>query len=70
MDRPLNELPLLTKSILMENWDELVTDRNIKLKDVKTFLDGLKEEDFGKLFENKYYCFCCWKYWFKMYFCL
>lgn len=55
MDKPLNELPILTKSILMENWDELVTDRNIKLKDVKTFLDDLKEEDVGKLFENKYY---------------
>ncbi len=55
MNNPLNELPILTKTLLMENWDIIVTDRHVKLDDVKTFLDGLKEEDIGKLFQNKYY---------------
>jgi phenylacetate-CoA ligase len=33
--RPLQELPVLTKAILMEHFDELVTDRAIRLADVQ-----------------------------------
>ena len=31
-NRPLEDLPILTKSILMENFDELITDRSIRVK--------------------------------------
>lgn len=36
--KPLGELPVLTKTILMENFDELVTDRSVRLADVDAFL--------------------------------
>lgn len=39
-DRPLNELPVLTKAILMENFDELVTDPSIRLEKVREFASG------------------------------
>ncbi len=44
--RTLQELPVLTKSILMEHFDDLVTDRRLHLADVENFLrsdesDGL-----------------------------
>jgi putative adenylate-forming enzyme len=35
---PLSELPVLTKAILMENFDELITDRSVRLADVEAFL--------------------------------
>ena len=35
MDRPLAELPVLTKPHLMEHFDELVTDRRIRLAEVE-----------------------------------
>ncbi len=38
--RPLETLPILTKSILMENFDDLVTDREVRLADVRKFLAG------------------------------
>jgi phenylacetate-CoA ligase len=31
MDRPLSELPILTKTVMMEQFDDLVTDRAICL---------------------------------------
>src|SRR5215510_10187824 len=37
-DRPLQELPVLTKGMLMEHFDELVTDRDIRLEDVWHYL--------------------------------
>lgn len=37
-DRPLQELPVLTKAMLMEHFDELVTDRSIHLEDVRQYL--------------------------------
>ena len=40
IDRPLNELPVLTKAMLMENFDELVTDRSIHLEKVREFSSG------------------------------
>ena len=39
-DRPLQDLPILTKSILMDNFDELVTDREVRLSEVREFLAG------------------------------
>lgn len=36
-DRPLRELPVLNKAMLMEHFDELVTDRNIHLGAVREF---------------------------------
>jgi phenylacetate-CoA ligase len=37
VDRPLNELPILTKATLMENFNELVTDPAIRLEEVRKF---------------------------------
>jgi phenylacetate-CoA ligase len=34
-DRPLQELPVLTKSMMMEHFDNLVTDRALHLEDVR-----------------------------------
>lgn len=34
---PLTELPTVNKSIIMENFDDVVTDRRLKLADVKRF---------------------------------
>ncbi len=36
-DRPLNELPVLTKAMLMEHFDEFITDRSIHLDAVREF---------------------------------
>lgn len=35
---PLQELPVLTKTLLMEHFDELVTDRAVRLHDVEAYL--------------------------------
>lgn len=37
-DRPLSELPVLTKPMLMERFDELVTDREVRLADARAHL--------------------------------
>jgi phenylacetate-CoA ligase len=37
-DRPLRQLPVLTKAMLMEHFDELVTDRSIHLDEVRQYL--------------------------------
>jgi phenylacetate-coenzyme A ligase PaaK-like adenylate-forming protein len=37
-DRPLQELPVLTKAMMMEHFDELVTDPAIRLRDVQAYL--------------------------------
>ena len=52
LDRPLNELPVLTKTTVMENFDELVTDRDIHLKDVRAHMANDHE---GKPFLNRYW---------------
>jgi phenylacetate-CoA ligase len=36
--RPLDELPILTKAAMMEHFDELVTDRSVRLADAEAFL--------------------------------
>src|SRR3990172_13386202 len=42
-DAPLQALPTLTKRKLMENWDNRVTDRSVKLADVQSFLSNVKD---------------------------
>lgn len=39
--RPLAELPVLTKATLMDNFDEVVTDRGIRLHDVEAHLGDI-----------------------------
>ncbi|MBX3063322.1 MAG: phenylacetate--CoA ligase family protein [Anaerolineae bacterium] len=38
-DSPLHELPILTKHLMMEHFDDLATDRHIRLQDVKAFTE-------------------------------
>lgn len=40
MDRPLEDLPVLTKAELMRNFDDTVTDRTIRLRDVEEHFAG------------------------------
>ena len=42
VDRPLQELPILTKALLMEHFDELVTAPAIRLRDVEAHLTELQ----------------------------
>ncbi len=44
-DAPLQELPVLTKAIMMEHFDELVTDRTIRLEEVKTHMRTLTGDE-------------------------
>ncbi len=44
MERPLSELPVLTKTIMMEHFDDLVTDRSIHLQDVQAHMAALKSD--------------------------
>ena len=37
-NRPLPELPILTKATLMENFDDVVTDRSLRLADLEEYL--------------------------------
>jgi phenylacetate-CoA ligase len=43
--RPLHELPVLTKAMMMENFDELVTDRAIHIRDVERHLTTLSKDE-------------------------
>src|SRR5262249_45092446 len=51
MDSPLQELPVLTKAMMMEHFDELVTDSAIRLRDVQHYL---AHGDRTKPFLNRY----------------
>jgi phenylacetate-CoA ligase len=51
-ERPIEELPVLTKAMLMENWDEIVTDRSLKLSDIQDFIKTMKEVN---RFNGKYF---------------
>ena len=51
-DRPLHELPVLTKAVVMEHFDELVTDRILRLEDVRAHVTNDRE---GKRFLNRYW---------------
>lgn len=43
-ERPLHELPVLTKTTMMEHFDELVTDRSISLRDVRAYMQSAAED--------------------------
>jgi putative adenylate-forming enzyme len=49
--KPLHELPVLKKSELMSNFDDLVTDRDVHLADVHAHLEQLQGDG---LFRGKY----------------
>ena len=51
-DRPLQALPVLTKATVMENFDELVTDRAIHLEQGRAHMATDRE---GKRFMNRYW---------------
>jgi putative adenylate-forming enzyme len=51
-DRPLGDLPVLTKQIVMEHFDELVTDPAIRLADAEGHLATLSGRD--ELFNGRY----------------
>jgi len=52
MDRPLAGLPVLTKAMLMENFDDLVTDRTLHLENIRRFA---KKGEVGQRFQDRYY---------------
>ena len=49
--QPLDALPVLTKAVMMENFDDLVTDRAVRLADAEAFLRG---ESTVELFRRRY----------------
>jgi phenylacetate-coenzyme A ligase PaaK-like adenylate-forming protein len=50
-DAPLSELPVVTKQQLMERFDDVVTDRAIRLADVEAYLDRAVATD---VFRDRY----------------
>lgn len=42
MNRPLSELPILTKTMMLEHFDDLVTDHAIHLQDVRAHITNLQ----------------------------
>jgi phenylacetate-CoA ligase len=51
-DRPLHELPVLTKAMLMEQFDTVVADRAIRLRDVQAHLAAMQA---GERFADRYW---------------
>lgn len=51
-ERPLVELPVLTKSMVMEHFDELVTDRRIRLDDIRR---DLADPEVDKRYLDRYW---------------
>lgn len=49
--QPLSRLPILSKGVLMENFDELVTDRSVRLREVEQFVAHATA---GELFQGLY----------------
>jgi phenylacetate-CoA ligase len=49
--QPLQALPILTKAVMMESFDNLVTDRTVRLSDAEAFL---RENRGGDLFRQRY----------------
>jgi putative adenylate-forming enzyme len=50
-DRPLAELPVVTKAGVMDHFDEVVVDREVRLADVQAYLDA---PDGGRLYLDRY----------------
>ena len=53
--QPLCELPILTKGQLMENFDEVVTNRSLRLAQIEEFLESATPQE---LFQNQYVVLC------------
>ncbi len=51
-ERPLHELPVLTKAMMMEHFDELVTDRTLHLEEVRAYAS---QAEAGKRYKNRYW---------------
>ena len=51
-DRPLGELPVLTKAQLMESFDELAPDRAVRLEDVRAHLAAAND---GRRYLDRYW---------------
>ena len=51
-ERPLHELPILTKGMMMEHFDELVTDRSLHLEDVRAYAT---QGEAGQRYQNRYW---------------
>ncbi len=51
-DAPLEDLPVLTKSELMDNWDDVVTDRSVTLSEVQEYISS---GGWSGKFRGKYY---------------
>src|SRR6266496_5915382 len=51
-DRPLHELPVLTKAMMMENFDELVTDRTLHLEEIRAYAS---QGEAGQRYKNRYW---------------
>ena len=51
-ERPLQELPVLTKALVMEHFDELVTDRSLHLEEIRAFAT---QREAGRRFRGRYY---------------
>lgn len=45
-NRPLHELPVLTKNMLMEHFDALVTDRAVHLRDIRTHMQQAPDKPY------------------------
>ena len=52
MDRPLQELPTLSKADLMEHFDEVITDRAVRFEDMERYIET---DAAGKLFQDRYF---------------
>src|SRR5574341_754206 len=50
--RPLHELPVLTKAMMMEHFDELVTDRNLHLEEIRAYAS---QATAGQRYQNRYW---------------
>jgi phenylacetate-CoA ligase len=48
----LAELPILTKREMMENFEDVITDRTVRREDVQRFVED--QSNLGKLFKGKY----------------
>ncbi|HSB35207.1 MAG TPA: phenylacetate--CoA ligase family protein, partial [Nitrospirota bacterium] len=42
---PLRELPVLTKAVMMENFDEVVTDRAVRLADLERHVTAIRGDE-------------------------
>lgn len=47
---PLEALPIVTKAALMEHFDDVVTDRRLRLADLEAYLAGGDEEPFRSMY--------------------